>query len=222
MSQQSIHDRIMARESGPRISPEDDKLLKSSKRTIRTITFTLAGLVLVAVVGFAAYQLPQVQQVFAQPATAQKTPDPALPDTPFLAHVKQAGLSVCANVFPILGQLLTNGAKYDIVSQWNKSAPDQYPIQALVGLEYEAQSYTGPAGGVVMAVPNETSCQGAMIRVTPLTTMCSNVATRLPQGSKITNTLGKVSVYTLGQNGGQVLLVPARDSCVAVSVATVK
>lgn len=219
MSQQSIHDRIMARESGPRISPEDDKVLRSSKRTIKTIAFTVAGLLLLGVAGFAAYQLPQVQQVFAQPVAAKKTPDPSLADTPFLTHTKQAGLSACSNVFPILGQLLTNGAKYNIVSEWNQQAPDQHPIQALVGLDYESQSYTGPAGGVVMAAPNGTDCEGAMVRVAPLPMACSNVPATLPEGSKIANTLGKVSLYTLAGNAGQALLVPSGETCVVVSTA---
>jgi hypothetical protein len=219
MSQQSIHDRIMARESGPRISPEDDKVLRSSKRTIKTIAFTVAGLLLLGVAGFAAYQLPQVQQVFARPVAAKKTPDPSLADTPFLTHTKQAGLSACSNVFPILGQLLTSGAKYNIVSEWNQQAPDQHPIQALVGLDYESQSYTGPAGGVVMAAPNGTDCEGAMVRVAPLPMACSNVPATLPQGSKIANTLGKVSLYTLAGNAGQALLVPSGETCVVVSIA---
>ncbi|WP_454858318.1 hypothetical protein [Rhizobium binxianense] len=219
MSQQSIHDRIMARESGPRISPEDNKVLRSSKRTIKTIAFTVAGLLLLGVAGFAAYRLPQVQQVFAQPVAATKTPDPSLADTPFLTHTKQAGLSACSNVFPVLGQLLTSGAKYNIVSEWNQQAPDQHPIQALVGLDYESQSYTGPAGGIVMAAPNGTDCEGAMVRVAPLPMACSNVPATLPQGSRIANTLGKVSVYTLAGNGGQALLVPSGQTCVVVSVA---
>lgn len=219
MSQQSIHDRIMARESGPRISPEDDKVLRSSKRTIKTIAFTVAGLLLLGVAGFAAYQLPQVQQVFARPVAAKKTPDPSLADTPFLTHTKQAGLSACSNVFPILGQLLTSGAKYNIVSEWNQQAPDQHPIQALVGLDYESQNYTGPAGGIVMAAPNGTDCEGAMVRVAPLPMACSNVPATLPEGSKIANTLGKVSLYTLAGNGGQALLVPSGEECVVVSIA---
>lgn len=222
MSQQSIHDRIMARESGLRISPEDDEVLRSSQRTIKTIAFTVAGVLLLGAAGFAAYQLPQVQQVFAQPVAAKKTPDPSLADTPFLTHTKQAGLSACSNVFPVLGQLLTSGAKYNIVSEWNQQAPDQHPIQALVGLDYESQDYTGPAGGIVMAAPNGTDCEGAMVRIAPLSMACSNIPATLPQGSKITNTLGKVSLYTLAGNGGQALLVPSGETCVVVSIAWAK
>lgn len=218
MSQQSIHDRIMSRESGPYISPERPEGKKGS-RTIKAIAFTAAALLLVGAAGFAAFQFPQVQQVFAQPVSAQKVPDPSLADTPFLAHTKQAGLSACSNVYPILGQLLTSGAKYNVVSEWNQQAADQHPIQGLVGLDYESQNYTGPAGGIVMAAPNGTDCEGAMVRIAPLPTACSNVPATLPEGSKIANTLGTVSVYTLAGNGGQALLVPSGESCVVVSIA---
>jgi len=222
MSQQSIHDRIMARERRPYISPvnhEAEKLPRSSKRGIKAIAFTLMGFFLVGAAGFAAYQFPQVQQIFAQPVSTQKTPNPSLPETPFLAHTKQAHLRACSNVFPVLGQLLTSGAKYNIVSEWNQQAPDRHPIQALVGLDYESQNYTGPAGGIVMAAPNGTDCEGAMIRVAPLPTACANVPATLPQGSKISNTLGKVSLYILAGNGGQAMLIPSGDTCVVVSIA---
>lgn len=220
MTQQSIHDRIMSRESGPYISPERGKDNKSgSKRTLKVVGLSVAALLVIGAAGFAALQLPQVQQVFAQPVAAQKTPDPSLADTPFLAHSKQAGLSACSNVYPILGQLLTSGAKYNVVSEWNQQAADQHPIQGLVGLDYDTQNYTGLAGGIVMAAPNGTDCEGAMVRVAPLPTSCANVPATLPQGSNIANTLGRVSLYTLAGNGGQALLVPSGETCVVVSIA---
>jgi hypothetical protein len=220
MSQQSIHDRIMARESGPYISPEHGRENKGGpKRTMKVVGLALAALLMIGAAGFAAFQVQQVQRVFAQSVAAQKAPDPSLAETPFLAHIKQAGLSACSNVYPILGQLLTSGAKYNVVSEWNQQAADQHPIQGLVGLDYESQNYTGPAGGIVMAAPNGTDCEGAMVRVAPLPTACSSVPATLPQGSKIANTLGKVSVYTLAGNGGQALLIPSGQTCVVVSVA---
>jgi len=211
----------MARRSDSRISPErrDDKGPQVSTRTVKALAFTLTALLLACAVGFAAFQLPQVQQVFAQPASVQKAPATSLPDTPFLAHTKQAGLSACSNVYPILGQLLTNGAKYNVVSEWNQQAADQHPIQGLVGLDYNSQNYAGPAGGIVMAAPNGTDCEGAMIRVAPLPMACSNVPVTLAQGSTFASTLGKVSLYTLADNGGQALLIPSGDICVVVSIA---
>jgi len=222
MNQRSIHDRIMSREGGLDI-PELREGEKAKKSLKKITAFSALGLLLVAgIVGFAAYQFPQVRQAFAAPATAQKAPGPALPDTPFLAHTKQAGISTCASVYPILGQLLTNGARYDVVSQWNRTDPDHHPIQAIVGLEYASQAFSGEAGGFVTAIPNGKDCDGLMVRVTPLQTPCANVPGTLPQGSKAANTLGKTSLYTLADNGGQILLVPSGETCVAVSIATAR
>ncbi|CAA0128878.1 Uncharacterised protein [Starkeya nomas] len=160
-----------------------------------------------------------LSNLLATPAAATKGPDAALPDTPFLTHAKQAGLAACSNVYPVLGQLLTDGARYNVVSTWNEQEPDKHAIQALVGLNYQSSSYTGSAGGVVVASPNGAACEGAMIRVAPLSATCASVPATLPQGSTLANTLGNVQVYALAGNGGQAMLVPSGGGCVVVSIA---
>ncbi len=221
MSQQSIHDQIMSRNRAANPAPvnPDDGPRKGRRSWTHVILFTLLGLVVIGIVGFTALQLPAVRNGIAQSAAAKKAPGPALPDTPFLAHVKQAGLSTCSNVFPILGQILTDGAKYNVQSEWNEKEPDKHPVQALVGLDYQSKNYTGPAAGLVFASPNGSACEGAMVRVAPLPISCQNVPATLPQGSKLTNSLGKVSVYTLANNGGQALLLPSGEACIVMSVA---
>jgi hypothetical protein len=58
-----------------------------------------------------------------------------------------------------------------------------------------------------------------MIRVTPVQKACSDVPSMLPKDSTLTNTLNKVSVYSLAGKGGQALLVPSGEGCTVVSIA---
>lgn len=143
-----------------------------------------------------------------------------LNETPFLQHAKQAGLVTCSTVFPVLGELLANGSQYSVQSSWNTESPDKHAVQALVGMEYSTESYSGSAAGVVFASPTGAGCEGAMIRVAPFSTSCENIPSVLPQGSKLTNNLGKVAVYSLGNNGGNALLLPNGNACVVVSVTS--
>lgn len=231
MSQLSIHDRIMTEHRGEDHSPrtDDAKGAAAPRRRLNTWIVIVVLLVLALVAGvaiaFLQYENPfealgvgaQARPVAATSAAA--TPQPSLPDSPFLAHAKQAGLEACSTVFPVLGQLLTEGAEFAVQSEWNEKEPDRHPVQALVGLDYKSSQYTGAAAGLVFAAPNGSSCEGTMVRVAPFTTSCDNLPATLPKGSTLTRSLGKSSVYTLADNGGQALLLPSGAGCIVVSVA---
>lgn len=148
-------------------------------------------------------------------------PQASVPDSPFLTHAKEAGLKTCATVFPVLGQLLAEGAEYTVLSEWNGKEPDQHPVQALVGLDYKTGEPTGSGAGLVFAVPNGSSCDGTMVRVTPIAASCDSLPATFPKGSQLTRNLGKSSVYALANNGGQALLLPSGASCIVLSVARV-
>lgn len=106
MTQQSIHDRIMSREA---------------PLPLRQLVAIGLGVLLLAVAGgAAALRFIDLPTLLATPAVVTKGPDAALADTPFLAHAKQAGLAARSNVYPVLGQLLTDGAGYNVVSTWNE------------------------------------------------------------------------------------------------------
>ncbi|RVB69976.1 hypothetical protein EN906_14755, partial [Mesorhizobium sp. M7A.F.Ca.CA.004.06.1.1] len=156
----------------------------------------------------------------ATAAPAETAAAPVLPDTPFLEHVKQAGVQACSTVYPALGQILTNGTKYSVKSLWNDQAADKHAIQAFVGMDYASERYSGPAAGIVFASPTATGCEGAMVRVAPFASPCADIASILPQGSKITDHLGQVEVYELGGNAGEALLLPTGKSWVVISLAS--
>jgi len=216
MSQQ---DQFMsAKRSSPAVEADRQKLVEPTRRRwSRVVGFSLLGLV-VAGLGFAAGNYAANANLVGSATAAQASP--ALPDTPFLQHVKQAGVQACSTVFPVLGQILTTGTKYSVKSLWNDQAADKHAVQAFVGMDYATERYSGPAAGVVFASPTASGCEGTMVRVAPFASPCADLPSILPQGSKITDHLGQVEVYELGGNAGEALLLPTGKSCVVISVAS--
>ena len=217
MSQQSIHDRIMSRSR----TVEEIPPAKPANRWLKTAALLVVGVCVVAAAGYGAMRFDAIKSLLSQEAIAE-TKDAAsdLADSPFLQHARQAGLEACSAVFPALGQLLTNGSQYSVQSTWNDEKPDEHAVQALVGMDYKTGGYTGTAAGFLFAAPTGSSCEGSMVRVAPFSRACSDIPALLPEGSKLVNNLGNVSVYSLANNGGDALLVPAGTTCIVVSVAS--
>lgn len=209
---------MSAKRSSPTVEADRQRLVEPARRRWpRVAGFSLLGLV-VAGLGFAAGNYAAIANLVGGATAAQASP--ALPDTPFLQHVKQAGVQACSTVFPVLGQILTTGTKYSVKSLWNDQAADKHAVQAFVGMDYATERYSGPAAGVVFASPTASGCEGAMVRVAPFASPCSDIPSVLPRGSKITDHLGQVEVYELGENAGEALLLPTGNSCVVISVAS--
>jgi hypothetical protein len=222
MNQQSIHDRIMSRNQGKdAVQVGIDDRSRPKRNLAKTTVFSLLAIAVVAAAGFAAMRYGLVRNLLTQPAVAETNePDPALADTPFLQHAKQAGLQSCSNIFPALGQMLTTGTTYSVQSIWNNEAPDKHVVEALVGMNYATQGYSGPAAGLVFAAPTASVCEGTMVRVAPFAASCADVPALLPKGSKLANNLGQISVYELANGGGNAMLLPTGNSCVVISVAS--
>jgi hypothetical protein len=213
MTQLSIHDRIMSRPQA--MEPQR----KPRRRWLRTALVSMAGLAAFVAAGYAAMRYDAIGNLISRPAVAETNKaEPVLADTPFLQHVKEAGIESCGTVFPALGELLTNGSQYSVQSNWNPETPDKHAVQALVGMDYATASYSGTAAGLVFATPTGAACEGAMVRVAPFSASCESIPSLLPAGSKLANNLGKVAVYALG-DGGNALLLPAGNTCVVISVA---
>lgn len=222
MNQQSIHDRIMARQQGLPAELGDAGLPVEPKRSwTRIALYAAIGAVALGGLAYGSMNYAAIRNLVSQPAIAETSKvDRSRPETPFLQHAKQAGLKSCSTVFPVLGELLTNGAKYDVQTSWSSEAADRHAVQALVGMSYAAQSYSGPAAGVVFAAPTQSTCEGTMVRVAPFTASCAEIPSVLPQGSRLANNLGQIAVYALANNGGNALLLPTGNGCVVVSVAS--
>lgn len=155
-----------------------------------------------------------------KPAEAGSTPaDAAANQNPFQAHVSQAGVHTCANLFAALGQSLTAGATYAIQTQWDKASPDAHAVQAVAGMTYDLPDYKTQAAGVVIASPVGQTCEGSLVRVAPFQKSCQQVAQTLPKGSVAADNLSNTMLFNLANNGGQALLVPTGNTCIVVSVA---
>jgi hypothetical protein len=222
MTQKSIHDRIMSRQQGdPAKFNHVGDLAKPKHSWAKLAIYSAIGIVAFGGLVYGSMNYAAIGALVSQPAIAETSKvDPSRPETPFLQHVKQAGLKSCSTVFPVLGELLTNGAKYDVQTSWNSDAADSHSVQALVGMSYTTQSYSGPAAGVVVAAPTQSTCEGTMVRVAPFSASCADIPPILPQGSRLANNLGQIAVYALGNNGGNALLLPTGTGCVIVSVAS--
>lgn len=222
MKQQSIYDRIMSKQQGHPMNFEGaGHAARPGRSWARVAIYSAVGVLALGGLVYGSMNYAALQNLFSQPAVAETNKaDRTRPETPFLQHVKQAGLKSCSTVFPVLGELLTNGAKYAVQTAWSNDAADKHAVQALVGMSYATQSYSGPAAGIVFAAPTPSNCEGTMVRVAPFSAACTEVPAILPQGSKLTNNLGPVAVYALGNNGGNALLLQTGNGCVVVSVAS--
>jgi len=168
------------------------------------------------VAGTASAQAPvQGNATDTKPAPA----DAAAAKTPFQAHVTQAGVHTCANLFTALGQALTAGSTYAVQTQWDNAAPDAHAVQAVAGMSYDLPNYKTQAAGVVYASPVGQSCEGGFVRVAPFPKSCQEVATTLPNGSRMADNLSNTMLFNLANDGGQALLVPTGNTCIVVSVA---
>ncbi|WP_349962074.1 hypothetical protein [Rhizobium sp. ZPR3] len=222
MNQQSIHDRIMSRNAkDAAIQSLAGEQAKPRRSWWKATSLSVLAIAIAGAIGYAAVRYDVVGNLLPQPAiAAANDANQALPDTPFLQHAKQAGLQSCSTVFPVLGQLLTNGTQYNVQSIWNNEAADKHAVQALVGMNYATQGYSGPAAGIVFAAPVASGCEGSMVRVAPFTASCPEISTKFPNGSKLVNNLGQVGVYELGNDGGEAMLLPTGSGCVVISVAS--
>jgi len=114
---------------------------------------------------------------------------------------------------------LTLGTTYTEQTQWNTSAPDAHPVQAIAGMTYDLPDYKAQAAGVVFASPVGKGCEGGFVRVAPFQKSCQDIMQTLPKGSVLADNLSNTMLFNLANDGGQALLVPTGNSCVVVSVA---
>lgn len=137
----------------------------------------------------------------------------------FLEHANKAGVVACAATYGELGRIVTAGATFSVQTQAAGTDAPSHGIQGLIGMNYSNPTdYTGPASGVVLAVPTDDGCEGNMVRIVPFPQSCTAAQALLPHGSTPLDPLSGLPVFGL-PTGGQVMFVPAASGCVVVSVA---
>lgn len=236
MTRQSIEDRILAHGQPVALSEPADlpRGRRPVRRLVRNAALLCAFAVLVAAAvisslrfypafgTFVAGTASALAQAPVQGKPVETAPAPAdasATKTPFQAHVAQAGVHTCANLFATLGQALTAGSTYAVQTQWDNASPDTHAVQAVAGMSYNLPDYKTQAAGVVFASPAGQTCEGGFVRVAPFQQSCQAVAQTLPKGSVPAGDLSNTMLFNLANNGGQALLVPTGNTCIVVSVA---
>ncbi|MGO4128566.1 hypothetical protein AB4Z01_29525 [Inquilinus sp. YAF38] len=172
-----------------------------------------------------ATEAPKAQEQAAQnqqPAAAQQQAAAAnttatATATVFDEHVKQAKIGACGNVFSALGRGVAADASYSVQTQWNTKAADAHAVESIVALAGGPSTQGLPAAGVVFTAPVGRSCEGTLVRVTPVKASCQAVATQLVDQEKgQTGMLGDLPLVSL-PNGARVVLMPIDGNCVAMT-----
>jgi hypothetical protein len=134
----------------------------------------------------------------------------------FAAHAKEGKIGACTNVFTALGRGVVADETYTVKTQWNPKAADAHAVASLVALDGNAESQGQRGAGVVFAAPVGRSCEGTLVRVTPVKASCQAISTELVNQKGQVGTLGDLPFVTM-PNGAQVVLVPLDQSCVAMT-----
>ena len=137
----------------------------------------------------------------------------------FQEQAGKLGVRRCANLFAALGNTVSNGAAYTVVTQTGGAAADGHGVQGVVGMTYDTPGYAAQAAGVVIAAPVGTKGGGQMVRVAPFQRACKDVVAQLPAGGTAAGSLSGVPLHNLGGGQGQAMLVSSGNSCVVVTVA---
>ncbi|WP_206611537.1 hypothetical protein [Falsirhodobacter deserti] len=222
MNQKNSPGRTMARDDAT--TTEEGLKSRGPKRNwLKPALLFMLGAASAGAVSYAVTQYDRFANILSQPAAAETSnAQDASEGSIFSQHSKEAGIGTCSTVFPALGEILTSGSQYSIQSSWNAERPNDHAVQAFVGMDLKTDSYSGPAAGIVYAAPTSSACEGTMIRVVPFSTSCTEIPALLPDGSKLVNNLGQISVYYLGKNGGDALLLPSGNSCTVISYASTR
>ncbi|MCL2716510.1 MAG: hypothetical protein FWD68_18580 [Alphaproteobacteria bacterium] len=163
-------------------------------------------------------------KVEAQPRMAAQTRPSQPPQTTaetgsvFDDHIRQGKIVTCARTFGALGRRISANSAYTAQSEWDSRASNDHSIQALVALTPPPNAPTHqPDAGIVFAAPVGSSCEGHLMRVTPVSENCADIAAKLAKSQGQNSMLGDLSVSAM-PNGSQVMLIPFEKSCIAVTV----
>jgi len=155
------------------------------------------------------------------PAEASKPQEQAAaqqqaPASVFEAHAREGKIGACANVFTALGRGVVADETYTAKTVWNPKAADAHAVASLVALDGTPSTQGQRGAGVVFAAPVGRSCEGTLVRVTPVKASCQAISAELVNQKGQAGTLGDLPTVAM-PNGAQVVLVPLDESCVAMT-----
>jgi len=109
--------------------------------------------------------------------------------------------------------------EYAAASTWNKIAPDQRLVSAVIGQRF-GQSVAAPVGvsGVVSAPNANGKCDSVAIQVIPTANACASVQTEVLAKGELLGTLAGVPMFRDKQNMHVMLLPTSGNGCVIVAL----
>jgi hypothetical protein len=184
-----------------------------------------------------AAQPAAAQPSSAQPAAASPPQIPAQPAAPETSSAQPAAAGG-VSTFQVDEQLQAAGVKtclpsadgiarfemagvteYAAASTWNKIAPDQRLVSAVIGQRF-GQSVAAPVGvsGVVSAPNGNGKCDSVAIQVIPTANACASVQTEVLAKGELLGTLAGVPMFRDKQNMHVMLLPTSGNGCVIVAL----
>ncbi|MCL2713571.1 MAG: hypothetical protein FWD68_02990 [Alphaproteobacteria bacterium] len=162
-----------------------------------------------------AAAVPTVQPQTGQAVAAGRQAVASSSESVFDQQIREGRIDTCAKVFGVLGRGLTDGYSYAVRSQWNAQAVNGHAIQSLVALRHPSVQQTG--AGIVFTAPVGRSCEGSVVRVTPIQKNCVEVAADLAKSNGRNIPLGDLPLVAM-PNGSQIMLLPSDRICISVTV----
>jgi hypothetical protein len=163
----------------------------------------------------AAPQAVPPRTTVAQPAAV----DPA-PTFQVDQQLQAAGVKTC---LPSAGGIarfeMAGVTEYAVASTWNKIAPDQRLVSAVIGQRF-GQSVAAPVGlsGVVSAPNGAGKCDSVAIQVIPTANACASVQTQVLAKGELLGTLAGVPMLRNEQKMHVMLLPTPGNGCVIVAL----
>src|SRR5271170_1559831 len=171
----------------------------------------------------AAAPSPQIAtQPAAAPQTSSAQPAPAGNGTTFQVQqqLQAAGVKTCLPSADGIARFEMAGVtEYAAASTWNKIAPDQRLVSAVIGQRF-GQSVAAPVGvsGVVSAPNANGKCDSVAIQVIPTANACASVQTEVLAKGELLGTLAGVPMFRDKQNMHVMLLPTSGNGCVIVAL----
>jgi hypothetical protein len=165
---------------------------------------------------------PQVAAQVAPPQTTTAQPAAADVATNFQVdqQLQAAGVKTCLpSAAGIARSEMVGVTEYAASSTWNKVAPDQRLVSAVIGQRF-GQSAAAPVGlsGVVSAPNGNGKCDSVAIQVIPTANACTSVQTQVLAKGQLLGTLAGVPMLRNEQNMHVMLLPTPGDGCVIVAL----
>lgn len=210
-------ERILRAEYTER-APREAKLIRKSSALVRWLFLTLGAVIIAGCAVLGTWYVVSRHQPSASVTDAKTVDEPV--KNVFWQQADSAGAKTCAKAASEMGNVITQGATYALLSIFGKDNADGHALQMLAGQVYGQKDAQTVAASLLFAAPVNGQCEGAALRVVPVSQSCAQMGqSRAMQGALKPQDLSGVSVYEFPANGSRIMLIPSpNDTCTVISV----